>query len=89
MSQICHCFTLSYIIRCQYAQQALFYPRVREITFFFCLFAISRAAPTAHGGFQARGQIGAVDASLRQSHSNVGSEPRLQPTPQLMATPDP
>ena len=25
----------------------------------------------------------------RQSHSNAGSEPRLQPTPQLTATPDP
>ena len=33
--------------------------------------------------------IGNVAAGLRQSHSNVGSEPRLQPTPQLTATPDP
>ena len=37
----------------------------------------------ACGGSQARGLIGAVDASLRQSHSNVGSEPRLRLTPQL------
>ena len=56
--------------------------------FVFCLFAISWAAPTAYGGSQARGPIGAVAAGLRQSHSNAGSEPRLQPTPQLTATPD-
>ena len=51
--------------------------------------AISWAAPAAYGGSQARGRIGAVATSLRQSHSNAGSEPRLQPTPQLTATPDP
>ena len=51
--------------------------------------AISWAAPAAYGGSQARGLIGAVAASLCQSHSNAGSEPRLQPTPQLTATPDP
>ena len=56
--------------------------------FFFCLFAISWAAPAAFGGSQARGLIRAVAAGLRQSHSNAGSEPRLQPTPQLTATPD-
>ena len=56
--------------------------------FVFCLFAISQAAPSAYGGSQARGQIGAVATGLRQSHSNAGSEPRLQPTPQLTATPD-
>ena len=53
-----------------------------------CLFAISSAAPVAYGGSQARGPIRAVATSLHQSHSNVGSEPRLQPTPQLTATPD-
>ena len=42
-----------------------------------CLFAFSRAAPTAYGGSQARGLIGAVAASLRQSHSNAESEPCL------------
>ena len=50
----------------------------------FCLFLW--AAPAAYGGSQARGRIGA--AGLRQSHSNAGSEPCLQPTPQLTATPD-
>ena len=58
------------------------------IHLFFGLFAISWAAPAAYGGSQARGPIGAVATGLRQSHSNVGSEQRLQPTPQLTATPD-
>ena len=55
---------------------------------FIYLFAISWAAPVAYGGSQARGRIGAVATGLRQSHSNAGSEPHLQPTPQLTATPD-
>ena len=56
-------------------------PKDTCLFFFFCLFAISWAAPAAYGG--------AVATGLRHSHSNTGSEPRLQPTPQLMATPDP
>ena len=59
------------------------------VCLFFCLFAISWAAAAAHGGSQARGRIGAVAIGLRQSHSNAGSEPSLQPTPQLTATLDP
>ena len=55
------------------------------LVFVFCLFAFSRATPAAYGGSQARGPVGAVVAGLRQSHSNTGSEPRLQPTPQLTA----
>ena len=54
--------------------------------FFFCLF---RATPTAHGGSQARGRIGAVATSLCHSHSNAGSQPCLRPTQQLTATPHP
>ena len=50
-------------------------------TFFF--FVFSRATPMAYGGSQARGPIGAVAASLHHSHSNAGSEPHLQPTPQV------
>ena len=57
--------------------------------YLFCLFAFSRAAPAAYGRSQARGGIGAVAAGLHQSHSNVGSELHLQPTPQLTATLDP
>ena len=36
-----------------------------------------------------KGQIRAVAAGLYHSHSNTRSEPRLQPTPQLMETSDP
>ena len=57
--------------------------------FFFHPFDFSRAAPTAYGGSQARGLIGAVATGLRQSHSNAVSEPCLRPTPQCTATPDP
>ena len=60
-----------------------------NLFYFFCLFIFSRATPPAYGGSQARGQIGAVAAGLRQSHSNARSEPHLQPTPQLTAMPDP
>ena len=56
------------------------------IIIIFCLF---KAAPTAYGGSQARGGIRAVAASLCYSHSNVGYELHLQPTPQLTATLDP
>ena len=57
--------------------------------YLFCLFCYFYAAPAAYGGSQARGRMGAVAAGLHQSHSNVGSEPHLQPKPQLMAMPDP
>ena len=63
--------------------------------FFFLSFvvvvvvAISWAAPAAYGSSPARGPIGAVAAGLHQSHSNAGSEPHLQPAPQLTAMLDP
>jgi len=41
------------------------------------------------GLHQARGLIGAVATGLHHSHGNLGSEPGLPPTPQLMAIPDP
>ena len=43
----------------------------------------------AYGSSQAWGQIRAAAADLHHSHSNVGSEPQLQPTLQLLAMPDP
>ena len=43
----------------------------------------------AYGGSQARGLIRAVAPSLSHSHSNLGSELGLRPTPQLMAMLDP
>ena len=60
---------------------------------FFCVcvsfFALSRAAPVAYGGSQARGLIRAVATSLDHSHSNTRSKPHLQTTLQLAAMPDP
>ena len=56
--------------------------------FFFFFLSFSMAALTAYRGSQARGLIRAVDAGLLQSHSNVGSELCLRPTPQLTATQD-
>ena len=57
--------------------------------FIYSFILLFRATPAAYGESQARGQIGAIAASLCHSHSNVGSESRLRPTPQLMATLDP
>ena len=62
---------------------------IDTILFSFLFFSFSRAAPSAYGGSQARGRVGAVATSLHHSHSNTGSEPRLQPTPELTATTDP
>ena len=49
----------------------------------YIFFCFSRAPPTAYGGSQARDLIGSVATSLHHSHSNAGSKPHLQPTPQL------
>ena len=56
---------------------------------FIYLFCPFKATPAAYGGSQARGLIGAVATGLCHSHSNARSVVCLQPTPQLMATPDP
>ena len=53
------------------------------------LFLLFRAMPAAYGSSQARGRVGSTAAGLHHSHSNVGSEPHLGHTPQLMAMPDP
>ena len=58
----------------------------KRLHFFFLLFS---ATPVRHGGSQARGLIRAVAAGLHHSHGKAGSEQCLQPTPQLIATPDP
>ena len=70
-------------------EQIFLHPLTFERILFFVLFCLFRAAFVAYGGSQARGQMGTVAAGLCQGHSNVGSEPHLQPTPQLMATLDP
>ena len=55
-----------------------------------CFFwGVEGSIPAAYGSSQALGTIGATDASLHHSHSNWGSEPCLQTTPQLMAMLDP
>ena len=65
-------------------------PAVEFSYLFIYFFVFSfRAAPTAYGGSLARSLIRAIAAGLHQSHSYTRSEPRLQPTPQLTATPDP
>ena len=57
--------------------------------FFLSFFSLFRATLAAYGGSQAKGPIGAVATGLQQSHSNTGFKPCLQPTPQLMAMPEP
>ena len=55
----------------------------------FLFFSLFFSTPAAYGSSQARDAVGAAAASLHHSHSNAGSKPHLQFTPQLMATPDP
>ena len=55
----------------------------------FVVVVVFRATPIPYGSSEAKGRIRATAVSLCHSHSNSGSEPRLRPTPQLMATPDP
>ena len=59
---------------------------VNVCLFVFCLFS---ATPSAYGGSQTGGWIGAVAAGLHHSHSNAISKPHMQTTPQLTATSDP
>ena len=48
-----------------------------------------RDPPVAYGVPQARGPIRAEAHCLRHSHRDTGSEPCLQPTPQLTGMPHP
>ena len=61
--------------------------------FVFCLFVCSllyfEGRTCGIWRFPGQGPIAALAAGLHHSHSNAGSEPRLRPTPQLTATPDP
>ena len=52
-------------------------------------FRFQSQSHVAYGGSQARGQMGAVATGLCRNHSHTRSEQRLQPTPELMAIPDP
>ena len=53
----------------------------------FYLFFFFRATPVAYNS-QARGRIWAAAAGLCHSHSNMGSQPHLQPTRQLTVMSD-
>ena len=64
-------------------------PARAELSLKYFFFFLFRAAPAAYVGPQARGQIGAVAASLHRSHSNMGSELPQRPTLQLTSMPDP
>ena len=65
-----------------------FHVLARFLLFFFLSFFF-RATPMAYEGSQASGPMGTVATGLHHNHSNVGSEPHLQPTPQLTTTPYP
>ena len=72
---------------------SLFPPKKVYCIFCFTLFYFLFFAFYVHTHgickFQARAPIRATAASLRHSHSNLGSETRLWPTPQFMAMPNP
>ena len=55
------------------------------VCIFFFFFFYFRATPAAYGSSQARGPIGAATSSHSHSHSSLGSELRLQATPELTA----
>ena len=52
-------------------------------SFFLNLKKFFRTTPMSYGSSQARGRIRSAPASLHHGHSNVGSESRLRPIPQL------
>ena len=58
------------------------------VCFLFFCFSFLGLHPQ-HGSSQARGLIRDTAASLHHSLSNVGSEPRMWPTPLLTGMPDP
>ena len=53
-----------------------------------CIY-LFRAALMAYGSSHTRGQSELQPTGLHHSHSNMGSDPSLQPKPQLMAMLDP
>ena len=77
----CVCLALDFQCKFPYFFSFLF--------FFFVFLPFLGLLPLAYGGSQASGLIGAIATDLHQAHSNMESEPRLRPTPQLTATPDP
>lgn len=58
-------------------------------TYNFLPFFFFKGRTRSLGGSQARGRIGTVAAGLCHGYSNARFQPNLQPTPQLIAMPDP
>ena len=56
------------------------------LSYFYFYFVFLGPQHAAYGSSQARDPIGAAAAGLRYSHSNIRSEPRLWPSPQLTAS---
>ena len=56
---------------------------IYQMLIIIILILLFRAAPAAYGSSHARGGMGATAASLHHSHSKIGSELCLRPTPQL------
>ena len=82
------CIVSSGIINLKHLDLCLLLVQEYLLLLLLLLLLIFRATTAAYGCSQARGQIRAIAASLLHSHSNTGSESHLQPTPQLMASPD-
>ena len=59
----------------RWRSKSLLLQKKQKDRFLFLALLSLRATPTAYGSSQARGRIGAVATSLRQSHSNTRSEP--------------
>ena len=72
-----------------YIEMILFLFLTYSFLRFVCLLVCFRSKPVAYASSLARGKIGVAASSLRPSHSKTRSEPHLQPTLQLIATPDP
>ena len=69
--------TLAGRMQCMYLENKPFY----FYLFLFFIFCLYRATLTAYGSSQAKGQIWAIAAGLRHSHSTTRSEPCLWPIP--------
>ena len=78
------CPSASFLVNLEWSSVSFLF-----FSFFFFFFFLFRAEPEACGSPQVRGQIGTAAASLHHHHSNAGSKPCSQPTPQLTTMPYP
>ena len=63
--------------------------KIGSLYFFVAFFFFFYGRTCSNGSSQARGQSRFAGVGLRHSHSHIGYELCLRPTPQLMATLDP